>query len=117
MMTRILSLNLVRIQTLIYIFDPIDPDAKVYGLDLRDSCNADDCEAGANVAGDNDDDDTGGGYDDEDDNEDWVLWDANDITIWYHFMTHLVINHFRVDKCLFLHMIFMLFFSETLFQK
>jgi hypothetical protein len=61
---------------------------------LRENCNSDDCQASANVGIDSDgNDDAGGGYDDEDDNEDWVLWDANDITIWYRFLLHLVVNH------------------------
>jgi hypothetical protein len=46
------------------MFDCIDPDAKISGPVLSDSCsNSDDCCGG-------------GGYNDErDDNEDWALWD------------------------------------------
>jgi hypothetical protein len=35
------------------------------------------------------------------------------ISIWYHFVSHLVINHLGGDKCLF----FMLYFNANLFEE
>jgi hypothetical protein len=32
------------------------------------------------------------------------------ISIWYHFMPHLVINHLEMDKCLFSHTKFLCYF-------
>jgi hypothetical protein len=59
------------------IFDHIDPDDKISGPHLSDSCgNSDDSQASANVGGDG-----GGGcsYNDENtDNEDGTFWDKND---------------------------------------
>jgi hypothetical protein len=57
-------------------FDRIDPDGKVSGPDLSDSCNSDDCQASKNVGGDDGGNDgaSGGcscGYNDEDDDNEW----------------------------------------------
>jgi hypothetical protein len=62
-MTRILSVNLVRVQTSIYLIVSI-PDAEMCGPLLSDNfSNSDDGQANANACG--------GGYNDEDDdNED-----------------------------------------------
>jgi hypothetical protein len=68
------------------MFDCINPDAKISGPDLSDTCsNSDDCQVSGNVGDDDGGNDSGdgegcssGGYNDEDiDNEDWVLWDEN----------------------------------------
>jgi hypothetical protein len=51
----------------------------------------------------------GGGGDDnkDDDNEDWTLWDKMTmISVRYYIVPHLVVNHLKTDKCLFLQTIF-----------
>jgi hypothetical protein len=61
--------------------------------------NSYDGQAGANVSNDG-----GGGDDNEEDgdNEDWALWDkVTTISVRYHFVPYLVVNHFETwtDAC------------------
>jgi hypothetical protein len=69
--------------------------------------NSEVSQAGANVSND----DGGGGVDNDDDNEDWALWDKMTmISVRYHFVPHLVVNHPETDKCLFLQKNFFCYF-------
>jgi hypothetical protein len=60
------------------IIERIDPDVKMSGPDLSDSCNnSDDGKASGNVGGDGVNGGGGGGYSDKNDNGDWALWSEN----------------------------------------
>jgi hypothetical protein len=74
--------------------------------DLSDcGSNSDDGQAGANVSNDGGGD--GGDIEEDDDNEDWAFCGKmTTISIRYHFMPHLVVNHSKTDKCLFFNKIF-----------
>jgi hypothetical protein len=39
------------------------------------------------------------------------------MSIQYHFVPHPVLNHLKIDKCLFLHTYFYIIFSSTLFEE
>jgi hypothetical protein len=60
-----------------------------------------------------------GGYSDEDhDNEDWFSGTkVTMISIRYHLVPHLVINHLEADKCLFLQTNLCPYFNANLFQE
>jgi hypothetical protein len=67
------------------------------------SCNnSDDGHVSANVGGSDSGNDDGGGcsghYNDADGLSDTKVIM---ISLWYHFVPHLVINHLEADKCLF----------------
>jgi hypothetical protein len=98
-----------------------DPDAKINGPDLSGSDGNSDDDQASGSGGDGGDDDSGsgGGDNDEDiDTEDWTLCDKNDHDfLRYHFVLHLVIDHLKTDKYLFLQMIFFYCFSATSFKE
>jgi hypothetical protein len=72
--------------------------------------NSDDGQAGANVSNDG----RGGGGD----NEDVALWDKmTTFSVRYHFMPHLVVNHLKTDKCLFLQTFFPAISNAILFEE
>jgi hypothetical protein len=83
---------------------------------LSDSgSNSDDGQAGAIV--NNGGSSGGSDVEEDDDNEDWAFCGKmTTISIRYHFMPHLVVNHPETDKCLFFHKIFC-HFSATLFEE
>jgi hypothetical protein len=56
--------------------------------------------------------------DEDDANEDWALWDKmTTISVRYHFVPHLVVNHLETDKCLFPQTNFVLLFLVQLYLK
>jgi hypothetical protein len=81
---------------------------------LSDSgSNSDDDQAGADVSNDGSDD-----SEEDNDNEDWVFCGKmTTISVRYHLVPHLVVNHLETDKCLFFHMEFSVIFSTTLFEE
>lgn len=73
-------------------------------------CNHDDGQASANVDG-------GGGVIDEDDSNQMKTGPSemkiSMVSVKFYFVPHLIINHLRMDKCLFLHMIFFYFLQRN----
>jgi hypothetical protein len=58
----------------------------------------------------------GGGVSDEDDNNEMKIGPCemkiSVISLRFHFMPHLIINHLKMDECLFLNIIFLTLFKE-----